>query len=195
MAAERYCLRAQLPEFIGGPSGKSFFIDGGNGFDVYLFTSIAREHGLDLHDALDNIIISRAFTPYELVQLIAKDANRVIDRYRPKLLVISNVFDLFSRDKETDEARRLMGKIRNAIFRINRSRRVPIVITARNRVEGIEPIVQEACNVEVEFVEERHQIVSRLLRHPSKLRMQIAGYVGDELYNQESLSPEAMTRG
>jgi hypothetical protein len=33
-AAERYCVRAQLPEAKGGFNGSAFFIDGGNSFDV-----------------------------------------------------------------------------------------------------------------------------------------------------------------
>ena len=52
-AAERYCVRAQLPLASGGLEGGAFFIDGGNSFDVYLFTELARRHHLDYDTALE----------------------------------------------------------------------------------------------------------------------------------------------
>src|ERR1700733_4038098 len=71
-AAERYCIRAQLPRAKGGLDGGAFFIDGGNSFDVYMFTDLARRYHLDYDAALDRQSLSRAFTIYELRSLIAE---------------------------------------------------------------------------------------------------------------------------
>lgn len=195
LAAERYCIRAQLPEHLGGLSGSALFIDGGNSFDIYLFTSIAREYGIDFDDALRKIIVSRAFTPYELLHLITKEASQVFDAYQPKLLVVADVFNLFAQDIGAEEAKRILGKIRNAIFRTNRLRHVPVVITETSRAEHLQPLIQEACNIEVEFVEEKHQIKSKLLKHPSNRPAEIVQDVGDQLYNQNPLVSFVMPHG
>ena len=63
-AAERYCIRAQLSLANGGLKGGAFFIDGGNSFDIYLFTELARKHHLAYNKALERQLLSRAFTIY-----------------------------------------------------------------------------------------------------------------------------------
>ena len=57
-AAERYCVRAQLPPARGGLDGGAFFIDGGNSFDVYLFTELARKHHIAYNKALYRQLLS-----------------------------------------------------------------------------------------------------------------------------------------
>jgi len=79
LIAERYCVKVQLPENLGGLDSRALFIDAGNSFDIYLFTSIAREYELDFDRTLNRLIISRAFTPYELLQLVGKEAEAVFD--------------------------------------------------------------------------------------------------------------------
>ena len=189
LAAERYCVRAQLAEHLGGSEGRALFIDGGNSFDVYLFTAVAREYGLDLDRALSRLIISRAFTPYELLQLVSRDAEEVFEAYHPQLLVISDVFSLFTQDVEEDEARRIMGRIGRSIRSISQRRRIPIVLTGTRRAEYLEFLFQEYCNVEAEFSEGSHQIRARLLKHPSKEPSERVQEVGDQPYNQRLLTP------
>lgn len=190
--AESYCLRAQLSEDHGGFDGASFFIDGGNSFDVYLFTSIARAHGLDYREAMDKLIISRAFTPYELKQLICKDSSEVFRTRQPRLLVVSEVFGLFEHDIEVDESARIMNKIVGSITLTNKLRQIPIVMTATRVPEGLEKFVDYACNTRAEFVEEGHRIIGRLLRHPQKPPVEIVAEVSKN-YNQSLISPLRVT--
>ena len=105
-AAERYCIRAQLPRAKGGLDGGAFFIDGGNSFDVYMFTDLARRYHLDYDAALDRQSLSHAFTIYELRSLI-EESEMVFMARRPKLLVVSEVFSLFTEDIPRYEARRV----------------------------------------------------------------------------------------
>jgi hypothetical protein len=191
-AAESYCLRAQLPENRGGLDGASFFIDGGNSFDVYLFTSIARAHGLDYQGAMDKLVLSRAFTPYELKQLICKDSDEVFKARQTRLLVISDVFSLFEHDIEVDEAVRVMNKIAGSISRTNERKQIPIVITAANVPKHFEGFVEYACNTHAEFVEEEHRVTARLFRHPKKSPVELVAEVGAS-YNQSLLSPLRVT--
>jgi len=188
-AAESYCLRAQLPEDRGGLDGPSLFIDGGNSFDVYLFTSIARAHGLDHREALDKLVLSRAFTPYELKQLICKDSGEVFRLRQPKLLVISDIFSLFEHDIEVNEAARIMSKITGSILRTKELRHVPIVMTTASVPQHLERFVDYICNTRTEFVEEEHRVFARLLKHSSKPPTELAADVHTH-YNQLPLLPQ-----
>jgi len=186
--AESYCLRAQLPPDHGGFDSASFFIDGGNSFDVYLFTSVARAHGLDYREAMDKLVISRAFTPYELKQLICKDSAEVFRTRQPRLLVVSEIFSLFEHDVEVDEAARIANKIFGSIILTNRLKQVPIVMTAASVPEHLEKFVDYACNTRAEFVEEDHRIVGRLLKHPRRSPVEVVAEVSGG-YNQSPISP------
>lgn len=189
LVAERYCVRAQLPEDMGGFGGRSLFIDAGNSFDVYLFTSIAREYVLDFDHALNRIIISRAFTPYELLQLVSNDGDEVFEVYHPQLLVINDIFHLFTQDVEEDEARRIMRKIGYAIRRTSQLRHVPIVITSMSKAQYLEYLFRDYCSVEVEFTEEENHIKAKLLKHPSRLPTEIVQELSQRTYNQQLLVP------
>jgi Rad51 len=191
-AAESYCVRAQLSENQGGFDGGSFFIDGGNSFDVYLFSSIARAHGLDHREAMDKLVISRAFTPYELKQLVCKDSDEVFRTRQPRLLAVSEIFSLFEHDVEIDEAARITNKIAGSIIRTNKWRRVPIVMTAASVPEHLEKLVDHACNIRAEFIEEEHEITARLLKHPEKPPMEVITETCTG-YNQSLLSPLRVT--
>lgn len=188
-AAERYCVRAQLPERMGGLEGRAFFIDGGNAFDVYLFTSIAREYEIDFGEALDKLVVSRAFTPYELKQLVCKDSEEVFRRHDPKLLVVSDVFSLFNQDVEKDEAQRLVHKIAAGIRRISERRKVPVVMTAERVPEHLRPFADYCCNIEAEFLERENSVTTRLLKHPSRAPVEVTAETSDGNYNQTLLSP------
>ncbi|MCZ6724964.1 MAG: hypothetical protein O6846_01895 [Thaumarchaeota archaeon] len=187
--AERYCLRAQLPEELGGLAGNSLFIDGGNSFDAYLFTSIAREYELDFDVALNKLIISRAFTPYQLLELVSNDSDEIFEIYQPCLLVISDIFHLFTQDIEEDEARRIMHEIGCAVRRTSQKKQVPILITSVNRADRLELLFRDYCNVEAEFYREKNQIISKLLKHPSKKACETIQEVSQQHYNQEFLAP------
>lgn len=191
-AAESYCLRAQLPEDHGGFDGPSFFIDGGNSFDVYLFASIARAHGLDYREALDKLVLSRAFTPYELKQLICKDSDEVFRLRQPKLLVVSDIFSLFEHDIENREAARIMNKIAGSLLRTRERRHVPIVMTAASVPQHLERFVDYVCNTRTEFMEKEHRVFAKLLKHPSKPPAELAVDVHTH-YNQSPLLPRKVT--
>jgi len=189
---ESYCLRAQLSEDRGGLDGSSFFIDGGNSFDVYLFTSIARAHGLDYGEALDKLVISRAFTPYELKQLVCKDSAEVFRARQPRLLVVSEVFSLFEHDIEADEAARMTNKIMGSIVLTSKLRRVPIVMTAASVPKDLEKFADYACNTRAEFTEDDHRTIGRLRKHPTKPPVEMV-QEASRSYNQSLISPLRVT--
>ncbi len=190
-AAERYCIRAQLPESLGGLAGTAFFIDGGNSFDIYLFTSIARDYGLNFDEALDGLIISRAFTAYELQQLISKDSREVFRSQKPKLLVISEVSSLFNEDVEEYEARRIIERIANAVRRISREEQIPIVMTSPGPARQLREL-NDFSTVIAEIIEGQPWTKLCLLKHPTKKPLEVLVENGGRHYNQRSLVPPSV---
>jgi predicted RNA-binding Zn-ribbon protein involved in translation (DUF1610 family) len=188
--AQTYCIRAQLDKESGELGGGSaFFLDGGNSFDVYLFTSIAREYEFDLNRALERIVVSRAFTPYELLQLVSKDASQVFEAYHPRLLVVSDIFNLLTQDIEEDEGIRIMERVGVELRKINKERQVPIVITAMKRANHLEFLFKEYCNIIAEFSEGINHARLRLLKHPTKAPLESVQELTSQPYNQKLLFP------
>ena len=195
LLAERYSVSVQLPESLGGLSSSALFIDGGNSFDVYLFTSIAREYGIDYQKALENITISRAFTPYELLQLIRHTIDEVFEDHQPEVLVISSIFSLFTEDFEEEESSRMIRELVEGIIRVSKMRQIPIIITSTCN-EYHEFLFRNYCNIRVHFQEEKYCIRSVLSRHPSKKRTEVIQPISFQTYNQSTLLPlEAVVHG
>jgi hypothetical protein len=188
-AAERYCVRAQLSEAKGGLNRGAFFIDAGNSFDVYLFTALAREYHLDYDSALNRQWLSRAFTIYELRSLI-EDSETVFAVRKPKLLVVSEVFSLFTEDIDAYEARRVFRNIVSEVSDICEREKVPILLTSSTRHKLITPILEERCSVSADIVQGDHRVTSRLFKHPWKAPGETITETGTMNYNQDTLPTE-----
>jgi RNase H-fold protein (predicted Holliday junction resolvase) len=66
---------------------------------------------------LSNIIITRCFTVYQLADIVINQLPKVIQQYDAKLVVVSDLLDMFIRDPqiETNEATHLINEIVNSI--------------------------------------------------------------------------------
>jgi DNA-directed RNA polymerase subunit M/transcription elongation factor TFIIS len=78
IALARLCVRALLPKRSGDGNGfessnNVIVIDAGNTLDVYQYVNFARRYGLDIKKVLQNIIISRVFTIYQLANIIINE--------------------------------------------------------------------------------------------------------------------------
>jgi hypothetical protein len=105
-------VRCQLPLKKGGLNSRVVYIDGGNTFDPYSVSVIAREYSLEPKSVLEKILISRAFTAYQLTALIFEKLEATMKRHRSKLVIISDVASLFlDRDVPKKEGRDLFIKM------------------------------------------------------------------------------------
>jgi hypothetical protein len=85
------CIRCQLPEGLGGLNSPALFLDGGNSFDLYGISGIARRHRLQPRDVLDHIFVSRAFTAYQMTSMILDKLEHMMDETGAKLVILSNL--------------------------------------------------------------------------------------------------------
>ena len=93
-------------------------IDGGNQSDIYQCVNFARQYGLDIKDTLRRIVVSRAFTIYQLVALITNELHKVVRRFDIKVLIIRDMFHMFIDSQiRIDEARPLIKEITNSFSR------------------------------------------------------------------------------
>jgi hypothetical protein len=77
---------------------------------------------------LNNIIISRVFTIYQLADIVINVLPKVIEQYDAKMVVVSDLLDMFIRDPqiEVKEARYLINEIVSSI--ITKSRALEYVL-------------------------------------------------------------------
>jgi DNA repair protein RadA len=88
-------VRGQLPFKKGGLNSQVVYIDSRNTFDPYAVSAIAQEYGLEPKSLLERILISRAFTAYQLTALVFEELEKVLKRYRSKLVIVSDITGLF----------------------------------------------------------------------------------------------------
>ena len=122
------CVRGQLPFKEGGLNSTVTFVDGGNTFDPYSVSAVAREYGLEPKSVLQNIFISRAFTAYQLSALVFEKLEDTLKRYRSKLVIVSDITGLFlDRDVPKKEGRDVFMNMAQYLAELASKRRAVIV--------------------------------------------------------------------
>jgi hypothetical protein len=117
----RLCVRALISKRQGGFEFINIiFIDGrGNSSDVYLCVNFARQYGLDIKKVLQSVMVTRAFTIYQLADLIIYQLPRIIQQFNDKVIVVmtADLLNLFTCDPNIDcnEAISLIKQIINQL--------------------------------------------------------------------------------
>ncbi len=165
------CVRAQLPNQLGGLGSDTVFIDGGNSFRLYNVSRIAQIHQLNPRQVLQRIQIARAFTAYQLVSLITDKMGDIVDRVGAKLVVISDVTDLFlDEDLQAEEARSIFSHVTEYLAAFAKEKQIVLLATCHphkssRRNLSLKALVCEKANVVTcirrgrrgrEFVLEKH---------------------------------------
>jgi hypothetical protein len=98
-------------------------VDAGNSLDFYQYVNFARQYSLDIKTILQKIIISRAFTVYQLADLVINELPKVIKQFDTCLVVVSDLLHMFTHDPSVDckEATYLIKEIVSAIRKISMS--------------------------------------------------------------------------
>jgi hypothetical protein len=106
------CVRAQLPNQLGGLGTDVVFVDGGNTFRLYQISRIAQLHQLDPEQVLNRIYISRAFTAYQMTSIIFERLKETTDKHDAKLVIISDITGLYlDKDIPPEESKRVYSQL------------------------------------------------------------------------------------
>lgn len=140
------CIRAQLPAQLGGLGSNVLFIDGGNNFKLYQVARLAQIHQLDPKKTLDRIIISRAFTAYQLTSLIMDKLNEAITKYNAKVVIISDILQLFLDENiPDDEAQSIYNQILRYLEGFAKEHQIIVIATySRHQSSKRESILKES---------------------------------------------------
>jgi hypothetical protein len=100
-------------------------LDGGNQFNAYTVSREIRRHTAELNKAMSNIRLSRGFTCYQMVVLLA-DTPTIPDR---PVLVLDLLSTFYDESVPMAESRRLLEQ---AVIHLRRlSRTAPVMVSAR----------------------------------------------------------------
>jgi hypothetical protein len=153
--AEQLCVRSQLSSERGGLDAASVFIDGGNVFDLYRVSAYARILELDRATVLRRIKVSRAFTCYQLVNLVIEKLPKLLREEEAGLVVVANFLDMFM-DPEIErvEAKRTVNFLSGRLARLAREENIVLVVTC--------PRQKDDCNGALrQFIVNRAHVVLR----------------------------------
>jgi hypothetical protein len=64
--------------------------------DIYQCVNFARQYGLDIKKVLQNIMVTRVFTIYQLADLIIQELPRMVQQFNTKVIVISDLLNVFT---------------------------------------------------------------------------------------------------
>ncbi len=166
--AEFLCFRGQLPRRHGGLDAVVVFIDGGNCSDPYLFSSYAREYMVSPREALRRVVTSRAFTIYQLANLITRELPAVIDEYGSRFVVISDILSMFNDPSiEAGEANRVVEAIRGGLRELKRRGDVFVLVTLTTKTP-YDHLITGSSDLLLNLDPANSKVVSTLLKHPSR---------------------------
>jgi hypothetical protein len=134
----RICIRSLLPANHGGlGSPYAVVVDASNMSDFYQAVDYVKQYGLDLESTLNRIIVSRTFTIYQLKSLLQRELPKVIEKYRPSVVIVPGLLDLFDDPNiKKKEAKAVIMRIIYALKKIS-DRRLVIASLSENKYSDI----------------------------------------------------------
>lgn len=159
----RLWVRALMSQRHGGLAAKTVLcIDGGNCANVYQCVNFARQYGMEVRSVLRSIIISRTFTIYQLARLVVRKLQNVIQRFSPKVVVISDLLKMFVDDPQVQarEAQYLLGQIMKAIECL--SDNILIVVSLYGPMSAYDKLVLPSFGKRIELTDTSQAISTKL---------------------------------
>jgi DNA-directed RNA polymerase subunit RPC12/RpoP len=180
VVGELAAFRAQLPQERGGLDSTTFFIDGGNCSDPYLFASLARRYSLDARKALRRVTSCRVFTMYQLASLLSDDIIGMAETYGSKLVVIGDLLGTFNEPEiGTNEVERLLDAMHDCMMEAKKKLTVIVTLNSSNSYDHIVTPWSDTL-VRLSPLRGGRRTRAELLRHPAR-RPDSAEFTMDQL--------------
>lgn len=155
------CIRAQLPESLGGLESKIIFIDAASSSTLANFSSDA------------DVIGMRAYTAYRLTSLITEKLEEAVEQSGAKLVVISDIVGLFLSENVNDqEAKAVYSQIMGYLAKFAKRHGIIIIATylshgnsARNNT--LQEITSAKAKIVLRFTKTLYTSEVELEKHPT----------------------------
>lgn len=171
--AEILCIRAQLPISKGGINSKVIFLDGGCSFNPSVLVRLSRQNGLDKTVVLRNIMLSRAFTCFQLTNFVETKLEKTLEDTGSRLVVISDFPALYcDQDLEQDIGREQFCRALLGLATIVKSRDAIALITdsreeSAQTAMSLKPLLKRRCNITAKIAMRGSATRVILEKHPS----------------------------
>lgn len=160
-------LRAQTASRFSRNRSYSIFIDAGNSFDPYLLAEFAKQQNIDPKLALQHIIISRPFTIYQLAALVLKELPKTIAQFNPKLVVVSDLLQLFNDPAlDAEESQKLVKEIVDFFRSIARDEGIITMATCFRDSLPFTSLLFDSSDILLKVEEGRGKVRATLEHHP-----------------------------
>jgi hypothetical protein len=121
---------AQLPVQLGGLGTRVVFVDGGNSFKLYEVSRIAQLHQLNPREVLEGIIISRAFTAYQMATLVMEKLKETVEQFSSKFVLVSDITGLFlDKDIPLREAKEVFNQLPLHLAKLAEENHIAVLAT------------------------------------------------------------------
>lgn len=165
------CVRAQFPPQVGGLGSSVVFIDGGNTFRLYRIARLAQLHQINPQRTLERIFISRAFTAYQMTDLITEKLTAIIRRSNAKLVIISDLAGMFlDKNIQEEEARSVYRQVTAYLSNFVKENQLVLIATCpphQNipRSQLLQAATYEKANVIIALKQTKHKREFILEKH------------------------------
>lgn len=165
------CVRAQFPPQVGGLGSSVVFIDGGNTFRLYRIARLAQLHQINPQRTLERIFISRAFTAYQMTDLITEKLTAIIRRSNAKLVIISDLAGMFlDKNIQEEEARSVYRQVTAYLSNFAKENQLVLIATCpphQNipRSQLLQAATYEKANVIIALKQTKHKREFILEKH------------------------------
>nr|ADQ00382.1 Dmc1 [Pneumocystis jirovecii] len=132
------CVTCQLPREMGGAEGKAAYLDTEGTFRPDRIKSIAARFGVDAEQAMNNILVGRAFNSEHQMDLINKMCTIFSEDGRYRLLIVDSIMALFRVDYSgRGELSERQQKLNVMLSRLNRiAEEYNIAVFLTNQVQA-----------------------------------------------------------
>ena len=167
------CVRAQLPENLGGLDSNVVFIDCANSSSLSNIEATAQFQQLDATSALERVYNMRVYTAYRLTSLIMEQLQEAVESCDAKIVVISDIAHPFLRENVDDqEARTVYSQIMSYLANFAKRHHIIIIATylshessPRNSV--LQEISSAKAGTVLRFTKTPYTKEVELEKHPS----------------------------
>ena len=171
--AEILCVRVQLPSNEGGMNSKAIFLDCSCSFNPSNFVRISRQSKLDRAVTLRNIMISRAFTCFQMTNFIESRLKETLEDTGSKLIVVSDFPSLYcDEDLEEDIGKEQFYRALLTLTTIVKSTNAVALITNSrpkftHKMRRLENLLRRRCNIVASITLKDSVTRIILAKHPS----------------------------
>ena len=125
-------------------------------------------------EALGRVVTSRAFTIYQLANLVTRELSAVIDEHGSKFVIISDILSMFNDPSiEAKEASRVIEAIKGGLREVKKKRRDVFVLVTLTAKTPYDHLITDSADLLLNLSPANSKVAAMLLKHPCKPSLQL----------------------